>query len=30
VDVLFLGMACNGAPLTWLYGALLPEPIARD
>jgi L-ascorbate metabolism protein UlaG (beta-lactamase superfamily) len=30
VDVLFLGMECNGAPLTWLYGPLLPEPIARD
>jgi L-ascorbate metabolism protein UlaG (beta-lactamase superfamily) len=30
VDVLFLGMECDGAPLSWLYGPLLPEPIARD
>jgi len=30
VDVLFLGMECNGAPLSWLCGPLLPEPIARD
>jgi L-ascorbate metabolism protein UlaG (beta-lactamase superfamily) len=30
VDVLFLGMECDGAPLTWLYGPLLPEPVARD
>ncbi|KAB7846929.1 MBL fold metallo-hydrolase [Streptomyces mobaraensis] len=27
VDVLFLGMECEGAPLTWLYGPLFtPEP----
>lgn len=30
VDVLFLGMECEGAPLTWLYGPLLPEKLARD
>jgi len=30
VDLLFLGMECDGAPLTWLYGPLLPEPVARD
>jgi len=30
VDVLFLGMECDGAPLSWLYGPLLPEPVARD
>jgi L-ascorbate metabolism protein UlaG (beta-lactamase superfamily) len=30
IDVLFLGMECDGAPLTWLYGPLLPERIARD
>lgn len=30
VDVLFLGMECDGAPLTWLYGPLLPEELARD
>lgn len=30
VDVLFLGMECDGAPLTWLYGPLLSEDLARD
>lgn len=30
VDVLFLGMECDGAPLTWLYGPLLSETLARD
>lgn len=30
VDVLFLGMECDGAPLSWLYGPLLPEPVARQ
>jgi L-ascorbate metabolism protein UlaG (beta-lactamase superfamily) len=30
IDVLFLGMECDGAPLTWLYGPLLPEPVGRD
>ena len=30
VDVVFLGMECDGAPLTWLYGPLLPEDISRD
>lgn len=29
VDVLFLGMECDGAPLTWLYGPLLTVPLAR-
>jgi hypothetical protein len=29
VDALFLGMECNGAPLTWLYGPLLSRPISR-
>jgi L-ascorbate metabolism protein UlaG (beta-lactamase superfamily) len=29
VDVLFVGMECDGAPLTWLYGPLLSEPLAR-
>ena len=28
-DVLFVGMECDGAPLTWLYGPLLTRPIAR-
>jgi L-ascorbate metabolism protein UlaG (beta-lactamase superfamily) len=30
VDVLFLGMECVGAPLTWLYGPLLTHEMSRD
>src|SRR5262249_26282921 len=30
VDVLFLGMECDGAPLTWLYGPLLTRPLNRS
>ena len=30
IDVLFLGMECDGAPLTWLYGPLLPKKMERD
>lgn len=30
VDVMFLGMECDGAPLTWLYGPLLTRKITRD
>ncbi|ASZ12181.1 MBL fold metallo-hydrolase [Chitinophaga pendula] len=30
VDVIFLGMECHGAPLTWLYGPLLTKKITRD
>ncbi|MFZ6011898.1 MAG: MBL fold metallo-hydrolase [Bacteroidota bacterium] len=30
IDVVFLGMECEGAPLTWLYGPLLPEDLDRD
>ncbi len=29
VDVLFLGMECDGAPLTWVYGSLLTKPVDR-
>ena len=29
LDVLFLGMECHGAPLTWLYGPLLTKTISR-
>jgi len=29
VDVLFLGMECDGAPMSWLYGPLLTKPLAR-
>jgi L-ascorbate metabolism protein UlaG (beta-lactamase superfamily) len=28
-DVIFLGMECDGAPLSWLYGPLLTRPITR-
>ena len=30
VDVMFLGMECDGAPLTWLYGPLMTKKIPRD
>lgn len=30
VDVVFLGMECDGAPLSWLYGPLMPKKIPRD
>jgi L-ascorbate metabolism protein UlaG (beta-lactamase superfamily) len=29
VDIMFLGMECEGAPLSWLYGPLLTKPLAR-
>ncbi|MEM1336661.1 MAG: MBL fold metallo-hydrolase [Bacteroidota bacterium] len=30
IDVIFLGMECHGAPLSWLYGPLLQEPLPRE
>ncbi len=30
IDVLFLGMECDGAPLSWLYGPLLSADLSRD
>lgn len=30
IDMLFLGMECDGAPLTWLYGPLLSQPLKRS
>ncbi|KAA1244364.1 hypothetical protein F0000_16630 [Aquimarina sp. RZ0] len=30
VDVLFLGMECDDAPLSWLYGPLMTEPLTRE
>lgn len=30
IDMLFLGMECAGAPLTWLYGPLLSSPLKRS
>jgi len=29
VDMLFIGMECVGAPMSWLYGALFTKPIPR-
>jgi L-ascorbate metabolism protein UlaG (beta-lactamase superfamily) len=29
VDALFLGMECDGAPLSWLYGPLITQKIER-
>lgn len=28
-DVIFLGMECDGAPLTWLYGPVLSKTLSR-
>jgi L-ascorbate metabolism protein UlaG (beta-lactamase superfamily) len=30
VDVVFVGMECDGAPLSWLYGPLLSHEMPRD
>ena len=30
IDVLFLGMECDGAPLSWLYGPLMYDKVPRD
>ena len=30
VNVIFLGMECDGAPLSWLYGPLITKKIPRD
>ena len=29
VDVVFIGMECDGAPFSWAYGSLLAKPIPR-
>lgn len=29
VDSLFIGMECDGAPLSWVYGPLMSKPIER-
>jgi L-ascorbate metabolism protein UlaG (beta-lactamase superfamily) len=29
LDTLFIGMECDGAPLTWLYSPYLPRPVKR-
>jgi len=30
MDVIFLGMECDGAPLSWLYGPLMTKKLPRD
>lgn len=30
IDMLFVGMECDGAPLTWLYGPLLSQSLNRS
>jgi L-ascorbate metabolism protein UlaG (beta-lactamase superfamily) len=30
VNILLLGMECDGAPLSWLYGPLMPNTLERD
>lgn len=30
IDVIFLGMECEGAPLSWLYGPLMSEKLSRE
>ncbi len=30
IDMLFLGMECDGAPLTWMYGPLLTQQLKRS
>jgi thioester reductase-like protein len=30
LDVLFIGMECEGAPFTWAYGALLPHRVSHQ
>lgn len=30
IDVIFIGMECDGAPLSWMYGAILPSKLHRN
>jgi hypothetical protein len=30
IDVLFLGMECDGAPFSWIYGQLATGKLARE
>lgn len=30
IDVLFLGMECDGAPLSWLYAPYMPVPLTKS
>lgn len=29
IDLLFLGMECKGAPMSWFYGPFFPRPLTR-
>ena len=29
IDLLFIGMECDGAPMSWLYGPLMTKPLIR-
>lgn len=29
MDVIFIGLECDGAPMSWIYGPLLPKPLDR-
>jgi len=29
IDALFVGMECDGAPMSWLYGPLMTKPLSR-
>ena len=29
IDILFIGMECEGAPVSWIYGALMTKPLDR-
>lgn len=29
IDVVFVGMECDGAPLSWLYGPMMTKPLTR-
>ncbi len=30
IDMAFIGMECDGAPLSWLYGPFMPRPLVRS
>jgi L-ascorbate metabolism protein UlaG (beta-lactamase superfamily) len=30
IDVLFVGLECTGAPMSWCYGSLFPRPLDRQ
>ncbi|MEM9484543.1 MAG: thioester reductase domain-containing protein, partial [Cyanobacteria bacterium P01_F01_bin.116] len=30
LDILFIGMECDGAPFTWAYGPILSQPVSRQ